>query len=292
MSQRLVRWSVLAALVSLAAVSLAALGAVGARQLPGVARGRVVSPKRGIASSRYLASNPGVLTGLGAAWAYDWSATASSRSGGPPWVPMVWGSGSVAPAAIASLRATRRAGRARYLLGFNEPDSPSQSNMTPDRAAALWPQLERTELKLGSPAPASPRDGWLARFMALAGARHLRVDFIALHYYQDFTNPNAIFELRRQLVTFHNRYRKPIWITEIGAIDIRDWHEPMMYRPTDWLAATYMRRLFAMLDALPFVQRYAWFTDDCWNDKACRFGSLFNSAGRLTRAGSVFETAP
>jgi hypothetical protein len=75
----------------------------------------------------------------------------------------------------------------------------SQSNMTPGQAADLWPQLERTGLILGSPAPAVPTDGWLSRFMALVRRRHLRVDFIALHYYQDFTNPQAVAALRRQV---------------------------------------------------------------------------------------------
>jgi hypothetical protein len=45
-----------------------------------------------------------------------------------------------------------------------------------------------------------------------------------------------------------------------------------------------------MLDALSFVQRYAWFTDDCWNDAHCRFSSLVTPAGGLTAIGSIFRT--
>jgi hypothetical protein len=248
--------------------------------------------KRGVASSRFLAYKPGVLSALGATWAYNWSATAPPRSRGLDWVPMVWGGGSVTEATIAHLRAARVSGRASSLLAFNEPDSSSQSNMTVEQAARLWPQLERTGLRLGSPAPAVPGDGWLARFMALARARHLRVDFIALHYYQDFTNPRAVTRLRRQLIAIHDRYHKPIWITEIGALDIRRWHEPMLRAPTDSLAAAYMRRVFLILDSLVFIKRYAWFTDDCWNDRGCRFSSLFTSGGRRTQAGRTFATAP
>lgn len=258
----------------------------------GAGASAIVHPKRGIASSRYLASDPSKLSQLGATWAYNWSATAPPEVGAPAWVPMVWGPVAVNATVVGRLRAMRRSGRARYLLGFNEPDSPSQSNLAPRTAAALWPQLERTGLILGSPATLTPSDGWLSRFMALARRRHLRVDFIALHYYQDFTNPRAVSELRRQLVSIHAAYRRPIWITEIGAIDLRSWHEPMLGTPTDALAAQYMRELFAMLDGLPFVKRYAWFTDDCWNHVACRFGSLFASGGRLTLAGSTFATAP
>jgi hypothetical protein len=249
-------------------------------------------PKRGVASGHYLSSRPAVLSQLGATWAYDWSATAPAHSGGPAWVPMIWGPGSLKPSVLAALQAARRSGRAHELLGFNEPDSASQSNLSPSRAAGLWPQLERTGLRLGSPAPAVATSGWLAQFMALARARHLRVDFIALHYYQDFTNPRAVPGLRQQLLALHRQYGKPIWITEIGALDIRRWHEPMQLAPTPGLAAAYLRRLLAMLDALPFVERYAWFTDDCWSDGACgRFSSLLTRQGGLTLAGRAFRSA-
>jgi hypothetical protein len=253
-----------------------------------------VSPhvKRGVASSRYLGSQPAVLSKVRPAWAYDWSATPPRSRSRIQWVPMVWGGGSVTSSVIAALTTVRRSGRAADLLGFNEPDSASQSNMSPGQAAALWPQLERTGLRLGSPAPAVPTDGWLARFMSLARARHLRVDFIALHYYQDFTNPDAVGALRRQLVAIHDTYHRPIWITEIGAIDIRSWQEPMLRVPTQARADGYMRHVFAMLDALPFVSRYAWFTDDCWSDRACRSSSLFTASGQLTAPGSIFRTAP
>src|SRR5947209_3037605 len=156
-----------AALAALLALSLAA---------PAFA---AVHPKRGVASARYLSARPALLSALGAAWAYDWSANPPAHTGGPPWVPMMWGSGSVTPSVISSLQAARRSRRAHELLGFNEPDSYSQSNLSPARAAGLWPQLERTGLRLGSPAPAEATDGWLASFMALARRRHLRVDFIA-----------------------------------------------------------------------------------------------------------------
>jgi Glycosyl hydrolase catalytic core len=255
-------------------------------------RAKLVHSKRGIASSRYLETDPGALSGLGATWAYDWSTQPPPPDRRLEWVPMVRGSRSVTPTVLGSLRAAARAGRARYLLGFNEPDSSSQADMTPGEAARLWPELERTGLKLGSPAPQVAGDGWLARFMALAKPRHLEVDFIALHYYQDFTNPRAVQTLRRQLTQIHDAYRKPIWITEIGAIDIRRWGEPMMLAPTEAAADIYMRHLFAMLDSLPFVQRYAWFTDDCCNQPDCHYGSLFTGLGQLAAAGHTFEAAP
>jgi hypothetical protein len=201
---------------------------------------------------------------------------------------MVWGPGSVSSRATDALRADRRSGRARTLLGFNEPDSASQSDMTPERAAALWPQLESTGLRLGSPAPAVPGDGWLERFMSLARARGLRVDFVALHFYQDFTDPHAVDELRSELIAIHRHFDKPIWITEIGALDIRAWGEHMDAAPTRTRASAYMRRLVAMLDRLPFVQRYAWFTDAC-STPGCPYSALMSAAGRLTARGRIYS---
>ena len=265
---------------------LAAVLALMASATPATAK---TNTKLGIASSKYLSSDPARLSTLGATWSYNWSATTPPADPSLQWVPMVWGSGSITPQVLSSLRADKRTGEASYLLGFNEPDSGSQSNMTPQQAAALWPQLESTGLILGSPAPAVPTDGWLAAFMKLARQRHLRVNFIALHYYQDFTDPGSVAALRAQLTAIHNEYHRPIWITEIGALDIRTFGERMLHPPTDARAILYMRQLFAMLNTLPFVQRYAWFTDNCWNDAACHYSSLFNGTGQLTGIGRTFE---
>jgi hypothetical protein len=111
------------------------------------------------------------------------------------------------------------------------------------------------------------------------------------HLASDPADPDAVTQLREQLEEIHRRYGKPIWFTEIGALDIRAWGEPMLHAPTAARAARYMRRLFPMLDSLPFVQRYAWFTDDGWNDSGCRYGSLLTGNHRLTVAGSAFQSA-
>ena len=251
--------------------------------------GAPINHKRGVASSRFLASDPAVLQRVHPAWAYDWSWQAPPSAGGVEWVPMVWGAGSVSNASIRALTADRRSGRARFLLGFNEPDSGSQANMTPEQAAALWPRLESTGLRLGSPAPAVPTDGWLSRFMAVARTRRLRVDFIALHFYQDFTDPQAVDELRSQLISIHRRYGKLLWITEIGALDIGAWGEHMHSSPSGALASSYLKRLLQMLDGLSFVQRYAWFTDFCARAPGCPYSALFNRSESPTELGRLYR---
>jgi hypothetical protein len=242
-----------------------------------------------VGSSLYLDSDPQKLVALGASWAYDWSARIQPANIGIQWVPMIWSAGYVTQQNIANLQQAKADGSARYLLGFNEPDNKSQADISPKHAAGLWPQLQQTGLMLGSPAPETPTDGWLSQFMWYVHKWHLRVNFIALHYYLDFTNPDSVAVMRAQLIQVHDTYHRPIWITELGALDIRQWGQRMLHRPSAVRAQVYMRRVFAMLNALPFVQRYAWFTDSCANQSGCRYSSLFTMSGALTAEGREFR---
>jgi hypothetical protein len=245
--------------------------------------------KAGVASALYLDNDPSKLVGLNASWAYDWSAKIPATNPGIDWVPMIWSQIFVTPQNIASLKLAHDDGSARYLLGFNEPDNPAQANMSPARAAEIWPQLEQTGLMLGSPAPETPTDGWLRRFMLLARKRNLRVNFIALHYYMDFTNPNSVAAMRAQLIQVHDAYHRPIWITELGALNIRQWGQPMLHSGSALRARVYMRDVFRMLDRLSFVQRYAWYTDSCASQSGCRYSSLFSTSGAVTAEGREFR---
>jgi hypothetical protein len=249
------------------------------------------NPKHGVGSEWYLWFDPAGLKRVAATWAYDWSWKLPTRVPGLEWVPMVWGARAVTPSIITSLRHDRRIHRARYLLGFNEPDLHWEANLTPARAAALWPKLQKTGLILGSPAPATWSDGWLSRFMALVRARHLRVDFLALHFYTDWTDAGAVAKLRRALLLIHRRWHRPLWITELGTPNKAVWGKKMSHPATTARAVRYMRQVVAMLDGLPFVQRYAWFTDKCWTSRSCIPTALFTVHGRLTALGRTYRTA-
>jgi hypothetical protein len=251
--------------------------------------GTAADGKAGVASAVYLDSDPQKLVALHASWAYDWSARVQPVGIGIDWVPMIWSNRFVTPQIIDNLKLAKDDGSAKYLLGFNEPDNRAQANMTPEQAAALWPQLEQTGLLLGSPAPTTPTDGWLARFMKLVHERGLTVNFIALHYYLDFTNPKSVAAMRAQLIQVHDEYHLPIWITELGALDIRQWGQKMLHAPSARAAQSYMHNVFKMLNALPFVQRYAWYTDSCASQSGCKYSSLFSTTGAVTAEGREFE---
>jgi hypothetical protein len=276
------------ALVTAAAVAVAATAAAPAAAAAAAAA--AANPKVGVASSLYLDSAPQKLATIGARWAYDWTAQIHPSNIGIEWVPMIWSAAYLTPQNIAALQQAKADGSAHYLLGFNEPDHRSQADITPARAAALWPRLMQTGLKLGSPAPETPFNGWLRNFMWLVHAQHLTVNFIALHCYVDFTDPLSIAKLRSELITVHDTYHRPIWITELGAINIRLWGQPMEHDPTTVRAQIFMRHVFAMLNSLSFVQRYAWFTDRCPDHAAsCRYSSLYTARGTLTPEGREFR---
>ncbi|MEU3464118.1 sigma-70 family RNA polymerase sigma factor [Streptomyces sp. NPDC006733] len=230
---------------------------------------------------------PGVnqaLTQSGASWYYTWSTQHQGVTGSSAgFVPMIWGAASVTDAALAQARAA-----SPYLLGFNEPDMAAQSNMTVDQALSLWPRLTAAGPTLGSPAVAYGGDtpgGWLDRFMTGAAARGYRVDFIALHWYGgDFSTPNAVSQLKSYLQAVHDRYHKPIWLTEYALIDFS--HGTRF--PTSQQQAAFVTASTAMLAALPYVQRYAWFglgaSDTAPSSGLFRSGPVATDAGRAFRA--------
>ncbi|WP_069464076.1 glycosyl hydrolase, partial [Actinacidiphila rubida] len=158
-----------------------------------------------------------------------------------------------------------------------------------DQALALWPALMANGRVLGSPAVAYGGDtpgGWLDRFMSGAAAKGYRVDFVALHWYGgDFTTPDAVAQLRSYLERVHDRYHKPVWLTEFALIDFS--HGTRF--PTDRQQAAFVTAATAMLDSLPWVQRYAWFGLPA-KDGAASSG-LFHSGAVPTEAGRAFESA-
>jgi Glycosyl hydrolase catalytic core len=226
------------------------------------------------------------LAKSGASWYYTWAAghpgIASPR--GVRFVPMIWGAGSVTAAA---LRQVRREGP--DLLGFNEPDMASQSNLSVAHALRLWPRLMSTGLKLGSPAVASGAatpGGWLDRFMRGARAHHYRVDFITVHWYGgDFAAGPAVAQLRSYLRAIYARYRLPVWLTEFALIRFGSTTS----FPSPRQQAAFLTAATSMLGRLGFVQRYAWFALPATTGDGT--AGLFHPGAVATRAGRAFELA-
>ncbi|WP_234016857.1 glycosyl hydrolase [Streptomyces sp. LaPpAH-108] len=221
------------------------------------------------------------LADSGASWYFNWASStgAVTRPDGVEYVPMIWGPGSVTDEELG------KAGQeGTELLGFNEPDSATQSDMSPEQALDLWPRLENTGLRLGAPAVSHDADvpgGWLDRFMRGAEQRGLRVDFIPLHWYGADFGPDAAAQLRDYIQRVHDRYHKPIWLTEYGLTDFSQGSPryPDQRQETDFITSS-----TRMLDGLDFVERYAWFTLSTRTSPTGLYdGTTANAAGRAYR---------
>lgn len=215
-----------------------------------------------------------------ASWYYNWASSTGAvpKPDGVEYVPMIWGPGSVTDAELASAKA-----EGKSLLGFNEPDLPQQSNMTPEQALDLWPRLQSTGLRMGAPAVSANADvegGWLDRFMQGAQQRGLQVDFIPLHWYGADFGPDAANQLRGYLQRVWDRYHKPIWLTEYALIDYNGPRYPSSQEQVDFINSSTQ-----MLNSLDFVERYSWFTLSTQTAPTGLYdGTTANASGEAYRA--------
>ena len=240
--------------------------------------------KKGVGAWAFTGATQ-ALSESGASWYYTWSATPGVA--GPPgtaFVPMIWGTADVTASTLSQVKQ-----EGPYLLGFNEPDMASQSNMTPAQALSLWPQLMATGMQLGSPAVAdggATPGGWLDQFMSGAAARGYRVNFITLHWYgSDFATGAAVSQLQSYLQAVYARYHLPIWLTEFALANFGG--SPTT--PTQQQQAAFLTAATAMLQSLPFVQRYAWFGLQATPTDGSM--GLFSSGPAATTVGRAFESA-
>ena len=226
------------------------------------------------------------LQTLNVGWYYSWAPVSQKNSvGSLEFVPMFWNQKDVTPQNIASVEESK----AICVLGFNEPDRPDQAAMSVDQCLELWPKLMRLKQRLGSPAPANSK--WLEKFMPEAKKRGLRVDFICVHRYPDFTKPGTVGEMERWLWDLHRKYDLPIWLTEFGSADVKAWKQPQFSKPNAEGARKYLETILPVLERLPFVERYAWFADRTRDEYA--LGSLFHSTtSELTPMGEIYRNWP
>lgn len=245
------------------------------------------SSRKGVGAWTFTGEDQ-ALAESGASWFYTWSTSAEGISApNVGFVPMIWGSGSVTSTALAQAKASTGCG---CLLGFNEPDESSQSNMTPAQALALWPQLVSTGLELGSPAVATGAatpGGWLDQFMSGAKQDGYPVGFITLHWYgSDFDTDAAVGQLQSYIESVYDRYRLPIWLTEFALIHFGSSGSEY---PSEAQQAAFLTAATQMLDGLPYVQRYAWFGLPATSGSPS--SGLFENGPVVTPVGTAFEAA-
>jgi hypothetical protein len=242
-----------------------------------------VATKKGISAWKFTGVTK-AMANAKVGWFYTWSSGKQqiTQPAGVEFVPMIWG-----PNSVTDTELNRAKSQGTILLGFNEPDMAGQANMTVNKALDLWPRLQGTGMRLGAPAVATGGNvagGWLDRFMKGAAARGYKVDFIPLHWYgSNFNATAATAQLKSYLLAVHNRYHKPIWLTEYALIDFSTG-TPRYPTPAQQVA--FVKKSTAMLAGLNFVQRYAWFTlsTDRGDGTGLYNGATANRVGAAYRA--------
>lgn len=222
-------------------------------------------------------------------WYYNWGRQGSTATFWPytpdaPHIPMIWGRGSLDAGAVQDILALDP--QPTEVLGFNEPDHHSQSNMTPRQAADRWPELHALNMRLGSPGVVSPNATWLDEFMEIANAEALRVDFLAVHSY---TNPDSANFLGK-LDSLYARWKRPVWVTEYA---VADWSAstsgPKSTKYTRAQVNQFMVETVAGMRARPWIERFAWKTRD-YSDPQMWFSSLWEDGGKLTSTGETYAS--
>lgn len=224
------------------------------------------------------------ITSLHVHWLYTWGL---DKPPGLPqdveFVPMDWGYwGNKDGGVTKALAKAKTQPGVRSLLGFNEPDSTTQANLSVEGALEAWPLLMQTGLTLGSPAPVHVEDDWMRRFMQGMVTKKYRVDFICIHWYGG-NDPSGFLGY---LAHIHDLYHRPLWVTEFCPADWSAGKDhPNHYTPQQM--ADFMRAVVPELNKRGYVQRYAWYSA-ATNDPALGPATLFNNDGSLTDLGRLY----
>lgn len=225
------------------------------------------------------------IESLNVGWHYNWTPTWKGKNiKDVPFVPMIWGENEWTMKAIGDLKVAKTKGESNPLLTYNEPDGKDQSNMSVKRALEIWPMLEKTNRRLGSPVTVHADNEWMTSFMKGADEKNYRVDFICVHWYGENDPENFI----NRLEEIHELYDKPIWVTEFA---IADWSAKTAkdndQKPEEVLK--FMKAVLPKLDDLDFVERYAWFTAPPSHPKLGS-SALFDASGKLTELGEFYAS--
>ncbi len=249
----------------------------------GTGGGAAMQPYKGVANSPCAARQM-----LGVTWYYNWtqSEEACSNGQGGQFVPMIWGhTGNEQSATGITSSITSFVNKGwGFVLGFNEPDNPSQSNIPVATAISLWPSFDNPAIKIGTPgtaANASPGMAWFTNYMNMLNANTaLRADFMAIHWYGwNAGSCNATASELESYIRWAENFagNRPIWITEWGCLN--------QSAPDVQTVVNFFNGAVAMFARHPRVVRYAWYP---WATNH----ALVDSSGALTPLGTAFAAAP
>lgn len=216
---------------------------------------------------------PALLTKSG--WFYNWGPTTSEGVTDVEFVPMKY---SARTETEASWKTILDLNNSNHLLGFNEPQSTGQANMTTDEQLRFWPKMMESGMRLGSPAPTD--FDLFYKFMEECDKRNYRVDFVSLHDYGTGT-AESFYNFCKKV---YDRTKRPIWVTEFN------WGGTWSTTtPTYAQAAARIKEIIDKYDTEGIIERYAIFSfDETVNDT----GGAQNRAVFYTPATPNYNFTP
>jgi hypothetical protein len=238
--------------------------------------------KRGVAGGPPSAALAPTASAPGVVWWYNWGSQGSSMGTPIEFVPMIWGSNNLGDTLPAG---------SQFVLGFNEPNFTSQANLSPQQAAADWPQVEALAQAAGGIPLVSPAVNYCGGctvpsitdpytylsdfFQACTGCE---VDYVAVHWYNcDLPSLQSYIMGNGADMPGFLHFGKPIWLTEFSC----DGSASVAQQKA------YMQAAIPWLESNQYIYRYSWFSASPIPN-----AELVNPDGSLTDLGTTYVNLP
>ncbi len=218
-------------------------------------------------------------------WFYKWSNNGDSDLN-REYTPMAWGKGAADD--DNDIEIIKNKYKSTHLLAFNEPDdcngqSGQYGNMcVVDTSLTYYKNLLKSGLRMVSPAC---RQGavfnWLDEFNSKAIQENIRIDVIAVHWYDWASNPENSPNANPQdvfnrfvnyLDSVYEMYGLPIWITEFNANRYRN----------EWVHRQFLQLALPFLEDTDYIERYSFFPP------TTEVANLFDDNNNFTQIGELY----
>jgi hypothetical protein len=181
-----------------------------------------------------------------------------------------------------------------YVLGFNEPNFKSESDLTPAQVATDWPSVEALA-KGAQGGKGIPLVGPGLNFCGgctvptitdpytymkdiIADCTGCEFDYLAVHWYNcDLPSLQGYIEGNGGGLAGWTQFNKPIWLTEFSCDNSHSVAEQ----------EAYMKAAIPWLESNPHIYRYSWFSASPIPNAL-----LMNTNGTLTALGQVYVSLP
>ena len=218
-------------------------------------------------------------------WFYKWSNNGDSDLD-REYTPMAWGKG--ASDDDNDIEIIKSKYKSTHILAFNEPDdcngqSGQYGNMcVVDTSLTYYKNLLKSGLRMVS--PACRQDAvfnWLNEFNSKAIDENIRIDVIAVHWYDWGSNPQNSPNANPQdvfnrfvnyLESVHQMYGLPIWITEFNANRHRN----------EWVHRQFLQLALPFLEETDYIERYSFFPP------TTQVANFFDDNNNFTQIGEFY----